>query len=120
MAQAVAQARSREERAPTFDRAVEAIGQDASDPIRRLLVERRLLKLLIRLGKRYRTGGLGISQVPEHPATDNRGEVHLRGETAAVLLVGEEIGGQRQTAPGQHRDQTLVSERTDETREGHR
>ena len=48
-------------------------------------------------------------------ATDNRGEVHLLSETAAVLLVGEEIHGQRQTAPGQYRDQTLVSERTDET-----
>ena len=53
--------------------------------------------------------------MPDHTATDNRGEVHLLSETAAVLLVGEEIHGQRQTAPGQYRDQTLVSERTDET-----
>src|SRR6266446_4842678 len=120
MAQAVAQARSREERAPTFDRAVEAIGQDTSDPIRRLLVERRLLKLLIRLGKRYCTGLLNVAQMPEHAATDNGGEIDLVGETATVLLVGEEIRGQRQTAPGQHNDQTLVSERTDETIEGHR
>ena len=40
-----------EERAHTFDRAVEAIGQDASDPIGRLLVERRALEHTIGLGK---------------------------------------------------------------------
>jgi hypothetical protein len=44
MAQAVPQARSRKERPHTARRAVKAIGQDAADAIRRLLLERRLLK----------------------------------------------------------------------------
>ena len=47
MAQAVAQACPREQRPHTLGGAVEAIGQDAADPIRRLLLERGALKLLI-------------------------------------------------------------------------
>ena len=54
-----------------------------------------------------------------HPATDNRGQIHLVGETVAVLLIGQEIDGQRQPTPGQHRHQTLVAERTDQAIEGH-
>jgi hypothetical protein len=37
-----------------------------------------------------------------------------------MLLIGQEIDGQRQTAPRQHGYQTLVAERTDETIDGHR
>jgi hypothetical protein len=37
----------REQRPHTFDRAVEAIGEDPPDPIRRLVLERGALKLLI-------------------------------------------------------------------------
>ena len=73
MAQTVAQARSREERAHTFDRAVEAIGQDASDPIGRLLVERRALEHTIGLGKGRGTCLLSVAEMPDHTATDNRG-----------------------------------------------
>src|SRR6266852_3974654 len=81
MAQAVAQARSREERTHTFDRAVEAIGEDTPDPIRRLLLDRRALEHAIGLGKSRRTGLLGVPQVPEYTAADHRGQVHLVGET---------------------------------------
>ena len=57
--------------------------------------------------------------MPDHAATDNRGQIHLVGETAAVLLVGQEIGRQRETTPGQHRHQAVVAQRTDQTVEGH-
>jgi len=92
MAQAVPQARPRKERPQTARRAVKAIGEDAPDPRRRLLVERRLLKLAVRLGKSRCTGGLGVAQVPEDTATDNGGEIDLVGETATVLLIGQKIG----------------------------
>jgi hypothetical protein len=36
-----------------------------------------------------------------------------------MLLIGQEIDGQRQPTQGQHRDQTLVAERADETIERH-
>ncbi len=36
-----------------------------------------------------------------------------------MLLIGQDIDGQRQTAPRQHGDQTLVAECTDETIDGH-
>ena len=36
-----------------------------------------------------------------------------------MLLVGQEVGGQRQPTPRQHRHQTLVAERTDQALEGH-
>ena len=58
--------------------------------------------------------------MPDHPATDNRGQIHLLGETVAVLLIGQEIDGQRQPTPGQHGHQTLVAERTDQAIERHR
>jgi len=44
VAETVAEACTREQRPHTARRAVKAIGQDASDPIRRLLLERCLLK----------------------------------------------------------------------------
>ena len=52
VAEAVAETRPRKQRAHTAGRAGKAIGEDASDPIRRLLLGGRTLKLLIRLGKR--------------------------------------------------------------------
>ena len=94
MAQAVPQARPGKERPHTARRAVKAIGEDAPDPIRRLLLERRLLKLSVRLGKRRCTGGLGVAQVPDNTATDNGGEIDLVGETATVLFIDQEICGQ--------------------------
>jgi len=57
--------------------------------------------------------------MPEHATTDNGREVHFVCQTTAMLLIGQEIGGQRETTPCQHGHQTLVSERTDETIERH-
>ena len=52
------------------------------------------MKLAIGLGESYCAGLLGVPQMPEHPATDNRGQIQLGGKTRAVLFIGEEIGGQ--------------------------
>src|SRR4029450_3885684 len=41
-------------------------------------------------------------------------------ETAAVLLVGPEVGGPGQSTPRQHRHQPLVAKRADQAIEGHR
>jgi hypothetical protein len=120
MAETVAEARTREPCLDAFDRTVEAIGQDAPDPIRQLLLERRTLELLIRLGQGRRTGVFGVAQMPEHTATDNRGQIHLLGETVAVLFIRQDIDGEGQTTPGQNRDDTLVAEGADQAIEGHR
>ena len=57
--------------------------------------------------------------MPDHAATDDGREVHCLGETAAGLFIGQEIDGQRQPTPGEHRDQPVVAERTDEAGERH-
>jgi hypothetical protein len=77
MEEAVAQARPRKERPHALGGAVETIGQDPLDPIGRLVLERRALKLTIGLGKGRRTGFLGVAQMPDHAATDDRGQVHF-------------------------------------------
>ena len=120
MAQAVAEADARNQRPQTLAGVVEAIDQDPPDPIRGLLLQGRALECLIGPGKGCCTGLRRIAQMPEHPATDNRGQIDLGSETAAVLLIRQEIHGQRQPTPGEHRDQTVVAERTDEAIERHR
>ncbi|HSX79701.1 MAG TPA: hypothetical protein VLQ80_14165 [Candidatus Saccharimonadia bacterium] len=97
VAQAIAKARPREQRPHTFDRAVEAIREDAPDPIRRLVLGRRTLEGLIGLGKGCRTGLRGVAQMPDHPPLNNRRQIDLVSETVTVLFIGEEIRGQGQT-----------------------
>src|SRR2546426_11408494 len=57
------------------------------------------------------------SQMPDHAATDNRGQIHLVGETAAVLFIGDEIWRQRQSAPGEYRHDTVLTKGADQARE---
>ena len=104
----------------TAGRAVKAIGQDAPDPIGRLLLGCGALKRAVGLGKGYCTGLLSVAQMPEDTSADHGRQIHLVGETTAVFLIGQEIGGQRQPTPGQHRHETLVTEGADQTIEGHR
>ena len=47
------------------------------------------------------------------------GRVHLVGETPAVFFIGQDIRRQRQATPGQHRDQTVLAQGTDQAIEGH-
>ena len=77
------------------------------------------MKPSVRLGKSRCTGGLGVAQVPDDTATDNGGEIDLVSETATVLFIGQKIGGEWQPTPGEHRDQTLATKRTDEAIERH-
>ena len=57
--------------------------------------------------------------MPDHPATDDRGQIDLVRETAAVLLIRQDIDRQRQPTSGQHGHQTGVTKRTDEAVERH-
>ena len=119
MAQAVAQACARKQRPHALRGTVKAIRQDTPDPIGRLLLERRALEHLIRLGQGCRTGLLRLAQMPEHAAADDRGHIDLGGETAAMFFIGQDLDGQPQATPGEHRYQTLLTQRTDETVERH-
>ena len=120
VAQAGAQARSREERAQTLRGAVKAIGEHPSDPIGRLMLECRALKLPMGLGKSRGTGLLGVPQMPDDATTDDRGQKDLLGEAVTVLFIREEICGQGQATPGQYPDQTVLAECADEAIERHR
>jgi hypothetical protein len=119
VAQAEAETRPRKQGPHTLCGAVEAIGEDPLDPVRRLRLGGRALTLAIGLGKGGGTGVLGLSQMPDHPATDNRRQVDFVSETVTMLLVGQEVGGQRQPTPRQHRDHPVLTAGTDQTVEGH-
>jgi hypothetical protein len=69
-----------------------------------------VLKLPVGLGKSGRTGRLGVPQMPEHTATNNGREVHLVGETVAVLFIDQEIDGQGEPTPGEHDHERPASE----------
>src|SRR4030095_3449499 len=56
---------------------------------------------------------------PEHAHTDTRVQIPLVGETAAVLFIGDEIGRQRQSAPGEYRHDTVLTKCADQARERH-
>src|SRR5215475_11242490 len=102
MAQAVAKTCLRKECPHALGRAIEAICQDPTDPIGWFLLKRCALELLIGSGKGCCTGLLGVSQMPDHAATDDGREVHFLGETAAVLVIGQEIDGPLQPTPREH------------------
>jgi hypothetical protein len=72
-----------------------------------------------RLGQGCRTGVLRVTQMPDDASTDERGEVHLLCQAAAVLFIRQELCGQRQPIPRQHRDPTLLTEGPDQTVESH-
>jgi hypothetical protein len=90
---------SRKQRTHALGSTVKAISEDALDPISRLLLERRALKLPIGLGKGRSVGMLGVAKVPDDTATDNRGKVHFLLETVAMLLIGKDIDRQREPTP---------------------
>jgi len=75
VAQAVAEARSRKQRAHALGGTVEPIGQNAPDPIGWLLLDRRALERLIGLRKGRRTGVLSVTQMPDNATTDNGRQV---------------------------------------------
>ena len=109
MAAAVVQARSRQEHPHTLGGAVKAIAEDPFDPVRRLLLGGLAVQRLIGPSTGRGTCLLGLAEMPEHAATDDRGEGHLLCQTAAVFFIGQDIGGQGQATPDQHGDQTLLT-----------
>ena len=115
MAQAQAQASPRKQRAQTLRGAVEAIGEGSPHLVRRLMLKGRTLKDAIGLGKGYGTLGVAVAQVPEHAAADDGGQVDPFGEALTVLFIGQQIDWQRQSTAGQHGDQTLLTQGTDQS-----
>ena len=86
VAETVAEVGTREQRPHTAGRAVEPIGQNPPDPIRRLMVDRGALKLAIGLRKSNGTSLRGIAQMPDHAPMDNGRQVHFVCQTRAVLF----------------------------------
>ena len=117
LAEAGAQARSRAERPPTASRAVHASAQEASDPLRRLLRERRGLDRSRRVGQGRRTGRLGVPPRPAPAAPAERGEGHGLGEPPAVWRRGQARDGQSASPPRPPRPQPLVAHRPHPARE---
>jgi hypothetical protein len=78
------------------------------------------LEHAIGLGQRRRTGLLGVPEVPEHAAADNRGQVRFGGETMGVLFIGQEIDRESEPTSGEHRDQPLVTQGAYQAIERHR
>jgi hypothetical protein len=119
VAQAEAATRPRKQGPPPLRGAIKAIGEAPPAPIgRRMLVCRAVQRPLGR-GKGRRACLLSGPPMPEHAATDNGGQRHLVGETAAVLCLGDAIGRQRQAAPGEDRHDTVRTQGADQAREGH-
>src|SRR5207302_3916667 len=119
MAEAVAETHPWKERPHALGRAIKAIGESPFDPVRWLVLDRYTLKLPIGLRKGNCTGLRGIAQMPDHAPMNNGRQVDFSCQTRAVLLIGEDIDGQSESTPGQHGDQTLLPQRTDQTVEGH-
>jgi hypothetical protein len=100
--------------------AVEAIGEDPLDPVRRFRLGGRVLKLPVRWGTGHRTLVFGVPQRPDDPSPNEWGQIPPVGATVTVLLIGEAIGGPRQATPRLYGHQTLVPERTDQALERQR
>ena len=120
VAPAVAETRPRAQCPQTRGGAVNASGQDAPDLRGRLVTGRGALQLAIGLGQGRRTGLRGVAERPDHATTDERRAVHAGCQTVPVRLIGQDIGGQWQTAPRQPHHYTLVPERTHHALAGHR
>jgi hypothetical protein len=114
LAQAGAQARSRDERAPTFARAGAASGEDTPDPLRRRRLGGGAWERLIRRGQGGGTRLLGRAPMPEPAPADERGPRDLVGETAAVCGLAPARDGQGQAPPEQPRHPTLRPQGPDE------
>ena len=119
VAQAKAQARPGKQRLHTLDRAVKAIGEDASHLVRRLLLKGSALKRAIRLGEGRCAFGRAVAHMPDDPPPDNRGQIDARSEAATMLLIGEALRRQRQPTPRQHGHDVLLPTGTEHAIERH-
>jgi hypothetical protein len=56
--------------------------------------------------------------MPHGASADDGGQIDPAGETVAMLFIGQEIDRQREIALEKNRDQTVLSESTDQAVEG--
>jgi hypothetical protein len=78
------------------------------------------LKLAVGLGKSHRAFGVTVAQVPDHPATDDGGQIDSLSETLAVFFIGQDISRQRQMTLDEDIDQAVLAQGTDQAIKGHR
>jgi hypothetical protein len=108
VAPAAAHADARTARPQTLGRAVPGSGEAPCQPVRRLVLGGRPVNHTIGLGQSPRPGFLRIAAVPEPAAPAQGGQLHLRGETATVLLVGQAVDRPWQPAPRQPHHHALL------------
>ena len=77
------------------------------------------LKLAVGLREGRGAFGRAVPQVPDDTATDGRGPINPVAETAAVLLIGQQIDWQCHTTPGEHSHHALLAQGTHQMIEGH-
>ncbi len=65
------------------------------------------------------TFGVAVTQVPDHTATDNRGQTHLGSQTTTMLFIGQDVRRQRQPTPREYHDHTVLAKGADQAIEGH-
>jgi hypothetical protein len=119
MAEAMAQARLRKARAQALDGAFKPSHAQAADPRGGLWMGRGAVKRAIGLGQGRRPHLLAVAQRPAHAAPDTRREGHVVGQTMAGLCISQDRRRPGQTTPCPHRDEMLVAEGADATRDGH-
>ena len=120
MAQAIAHANPRKQGPHTLGGAVKAIDEGALHPVGWCMFQGGPLKLAVGLGKGHRTFGVAVAQMPDHPATDEGGQIDPIGETLAMLFIGQNIRRQRQVTFDQDADQTVLAQGAAQAIEGHR
>jgi hypothetical protein len=96
MAQTEAEACSWKQGPHTVDGTVKAIGEGAFHLVRWLILKGSALKRATGRGERRRALGRAVTQVPDHPTTDDGGQINPVREATAVFLIGQDIRWQWQ------------------------
>src|SRR5713226_10253061 len=93
--------------------AVEAIGEGTPHLVRWLMLEGSALIRTIGLREGCCTCGVAVPQVPDHAATDHRGQIHLVSQTTTMLFIGQDVRRQRQPTPREYHDHTVLAKGAD-------
>jgi hypothetical protein len=117
VAPAEAETRPRPPGPPPRRGAVNALGEDPSDPRRRLRLGWRAWARPRGPGQSRRAGRLGVPHRPAHAAPDAGRTVHVLRQTTAVLCLRDDSRGPWEPTPAQPRDPALGAHRTDPARD---
>jgi len=118
VAQAGAEASSRQQRPQTLGRAVAASREEPPDLIGGLRRGRSPVPQARGWGQGDRPGRRRVAQMPEYTATDDRGQGPPGGATPAGLCSGAKLHRPGPLTSGAHCDQPLWAQGADQAREG--